>query len=75
MVLLLLLLQPATNAVSQLKALGVRLVIVAVGNKVNVGSLRQLVQADEDVVQASSFDALLTKLTSVLQRLCVRTSE
>ena len=63
--------QSVVPLASRLKDLGVRLILAAVGNKVDRGKLRPLVEADEDIVESNSFSSLLLKSNYVLKRVCI----
>ena len=65
-------LQTATLLVSQLKDFGVRIIFVLIGDKTDGSKFREFVEANEDIVESSSFNGLMLKSGDVLQRACVK---
>ena len=58
------------EASAPLREAGVKILAIGIGNSTDPAELRLIVEKDEDVLLAKSFDHLLLKLNSLIKKTC-----
>ena len=58
------------EASAPLRDAGVKILAIGIGSSTDEKELRQLVEKDEDVLLAKSFDDLILKLNSLIKKTC-----
>ena len=66
---------PIEDTVQRLRSKAAHIFAVTIGNNIDMSAMRAVTEKDDDIVQATEFDVLVTKADSISKTSCVDARE